>query len=97
MVIVYSILSPIISAILGILWVYKWILIISIFLSWIRPDPYNPIVRLIYSLTEPVLSKVREWLPFLRIGMIDLSPIAVFIFIQILENFIINFTIHFRG
>ncbi len=79
------IVEPILGAIISILQIYKWILIIAIFLSWIRPDPYNPIVRFIISITEPVLNKVRQILP-LRIGMIDLTPILVFILIEIIQR-----------
>ncbi len=81
--------GPIISAILFLLKIYSWILIIAIFLSWVRPDPYNPIVRFLNSITGPVFYKTRQLLPFLRIGMIDLSPIAVFIFIRILQGLLI--------
>ena len=81
--------GPIISAILFLLKIYSWILIIAIFLSWVRPDPYNPIVRFLNSITGPVFYKVRQLLPFLRIGRIDLSPIAVFIFIRILQGLLV--------
>ncbi len=85
MSIIAAILIPIISAVLWILRIYEWILIAAIFLSWVRPDPYNPIVRFIYSLTEPILSWVRYRIP-LRLGMIDFSPIIVFVAIEILRN-----------
>ncbi len=89
MSLVNVIAGPIISAILFLLKIYSWILIIAIFLSWVRPDPYNPIVRFLNSITGPVFYKTRQLLPFLRIGMIDLSPIAVFIFIRILQRLLI--------
>ena len=75
----------------GILEIYKWILIISIVLSWIRVDPYNPIVRILNSLTEPVFSRARKLLPFLRAGMMDFSPIAVFIAIMIIQHMLRRF------
>ena len=65
--------------------VYFWIFIISAVLSWIEPNPYNPIVRFIYALTEPVFDFVREHLPVIFSG-IDLSPIVVIIVIQILSQ-----------
>ena len=58
------------------LWAYLWILIARVVMSWIDADPYNPIVRFIYNLTEPVLEKVRERLPLFA-GGFDLSPIVV--------------------
>jgi len=84
-----AVFGPIFGAIFWMLKVYKWILIIGIFLSWVRPDPYNPIVRFIYSITEPVFAQARRLLPFLRIGMIDLSPIAVFVFIEIIMRLLV--------
>lgn len=68
--------------------VYLWIVIISAVLTWIEPNPYNPIVRFIYSLTEPVFDFIREHLPVIFAG-IDLSPIIVIIAIEILQVYAI--------
>ncbi len=95
MMIVYSVLSPIIGAIYYLLEFYKWIMIIAIFLSWLNPDPYNPIVRLIYSLTEPVLYRIRRIIR-LRIGMLDLTPIIFFIMIQIIQNLLNTLIYHMK-
>ena len=65
-----------------VLWLYTWIIIISAVLSWVNPDPYNPIVRTLRTLTEPVLWRVRRALPFLYINGIDLSPVAVILALQ---------------
>ncbi|GAB7022950.1 YggT family protein [Salidesulfovibrio brasiliensis] len=64
---------------------YMWIVIISALLSWVNPDPYNPIVRFLRGLTEPVFYKVRQWIPFAVVGGIDLSPIVVILAIQVLD------------
>ncbi|MCF8038552.1 MAG: YggT family protein [Desulfohalobiaceae bacterium] len=69
---------------------YFWIIIISAVLSWVNPDPYNPLVRIIYSLTEPVLYKIRRTLPFVFIGGVDLSPIVVLFAIQFLKVFLVQ-------
>ena len=53
--------------------IYMWIIIIRAVLSWVNPDPYNPIVRMLYQVTEPVMALVRRWIPFRGMG-IDLSP-----------------------
>jgi YggT family protein len=85
----YEPLPILIASILqGLLSAYFWIVIIAAVLSWIEPNPYNPIVRLIYSLTEPVFDFVREHLPVSFSG-IDLSPIVVLIAIQILSSWAI--------
>ncbi len=64
---------------------YMWVVIISALLSWVNPDPYNPIVRFLHGLTEPVYAKVRRYLPFVFLGGFDLSPIVVLIVIQVLD------------
>jgi YggT family protein len=74
----------------SILTIYFWVVIISAILSWVRPDPYNPIVRFIYSLTEPIFYKVRKWIPFVYIGGVDLSPIVVLLAIQFLKIFLVQ-------
>lgn len=73
---------------------YIWILIIATLLSWVRPDPYNPIVQVLYRLSEPVFAKVRRLIPT-NIGGLDLAPLIVIVglkfidltFIRILDNF----------
>ena len=73
-----------------VLTLYFWVVIISAILSWVSPDPYNPIVRIIYSLTEPVFSLVRRWLPFTFVGGLDLSPIVVLLLIQFFKIFLVQ-------
>jgi YggT family protein len=67
---------------------YVWIIIIRALLSWVNPDPYNPIVRFLYRVTEPVLSPVRRWIPFRNFG-IDLSPVVVLLAIMFLQYFLV--------
>jgi YggT family protein len=64
---------------------YLYIVIASAILSWVNPDPYNPIVRFLRSLTEPVFNFLRQRLPFVMVGGIDLSPILVIFAIQFLQ------------
>lgn len=58
-------------------------------LSWVSPDPYNPIVRFIHNVTEPVLYRIRKNLPVV-LGGIDFSPIIVFLVIMFLRDFVVN-------
>ncbi len=63
---------------------YLWLIIIRSLLSWVNPDPYNPIVQMLYRLTEPVLARVRRWVPIGGMGL-DLSPLIIIfaiIFVQ---------------
>ncbi len=66
---------------------YMWIIIIRALLSWVNPDPYNPIVRFLYGITEPVLARIRRFLP--PLGGIDLSPLVAILGIVFLKQFLI--------
>ena len=73
------------STLAFLLTMYRWIVIGSVLLSWVNPDPYNPIVRFIYSITEPLFDWVREHLPVV-LGGLDLSPIVVFFAIGLIRQ-----------
>jgi YggT family protein len=68
---------------------YMWILIIRAVLSWVNPDPYNPIVRALYSITEPVLSWLRRRFPLMA-GSIDFSPLVAILAILFLQYFLVR-------
>ena len=68
---------------------YMWVIIIRALLTWVNPDPYNPIVQFLYSITEPVLHRVRQLIPMSGIG-IDFSPIIVLLGIVFIEVFVVN-------
>ncbi len=72
-----------------VLMLYFWVVIISALLSWVRPDPYNPIVRFLMAVTEPVYYRIRRFAPFLVIGGFDLTPIVVLLAIQFLRSFLV--------
>jgi YggT family protein len=69
--------------------IYMWIVIASAVLSWVNPDPYNPIVRFLRKATEPVFYQIRKHLP-VTFGGMDLSPIVVFLVIIFLQNFVVK-------
>lgn len=68
---------------------YFWVILIAALMSWVRPDPYNPVVRFLRAVTDPVFYRVRRWLPFLTVGGIDLSPIVVILALQFLQWFLV--------
>lgn len=68
---------------------YMWIVIISALLSFVRPDPYNQIVQILYRLTEPVFMQVRRVLPTVFNG-IDFAPLIVIIFLKFIDLFVIG-------
>ena len=68
---------------------YMWIIIARAVISWVNPDPYNPIVRFLNSATEPILYPIRRRLPIYFDG-IDFSPILVIMAIIFLQTFVVQ-------
>ena len=67
---------------------YMWIIIGRAILSWVNPDPYNPIVRFLHEVTEPVLSRIRRLVPAFA-GGIDFSPVILILAILFLQSFLV--------
>ena len=67
---------------------YIWIIIARAVLSWVNPDPYNPIVRFLHRVTEPVLRPVRERLPATQMGL-DFAPMIVILVLYFLKEFLV--------
>lgn len=88
MFILANLLDALAVVISYLLTIYMWIIIIRALISWVNPDPYNPIVRFLYQITEPVLYPIRRRLPFM--GGIDLSPIVVLLIIVFLQAFLVK-------
>ena len=68
---------------------YMWIIIGRAVISWVNPDPYNPIVRFLNSATEPILYPIRRKIP-INLGGIDFSPILVIMAIIFLQAFLVQ-------
>ncbi|MBP8645221.1 MAG: YggT family protein [Syntrophobacteraceae bacterium] len=68
--------------------IYMWIVIARAILSWVNPDPYNPIVRFLYNATEPVLYAIRRRMP-LAFGGIDFSPVVLILGLIFLDYFLV--------
>jgi len=73
-------------SLVDLLQILTWLIIIRALISWVSPDPYNPIVQLIVALTEPVMGPFRRLIP--PIGFIDISPIILILIIQFLNIFL---------
>ena len=69
-----------------VLYAYMWIIVIRALLSWVNPDPWNPIVRFLHQVTEPVLRPIRRRLPHTAI---DFSPLVVILGIYFLQWFLV--------
>jgi YggT family protein len=75
---------------------FMWIVIARAILSWVNPDPYNPIVRFIHNVTEPVLYQIRTKIP-INFGGIDLSPILVILVVYFLRDFVVKSLLRFSA
>lgn len=82
LVAVANILSSVIN-------IYIWVVIISALLSWVRPDPYNPIVQLLSRLTEPAYAFIKRFIPTI-FGGVDLTPLILVLALQFADLFFIK-------
>ena len=87
MFVVGNLLAALAEVIDYILWAYIWVIIARAIVSWVSPDPFNPIVRFLYRATEPVLRPIRRRLPDMPI---DFSPMIVIIAIMFLQRFLVK-------
>jgi YggT family protein len=78
-----------VSFIAWLLDLYSWVIIIAALMTWVSPDPRNPIVQFLRRVTEPVLEPVRRMLPPWKTGGLDLSPLIVLIGIQFVERVVL--------
>ncbi|WP_300366268.1 YggT family protein [Hydrogenimonas sp.] len=69
--------------------IYIWVVIIAALVSWVRPDPYNPIVQTLYRLTEPVYAWIRRYIPT-AVGGVDLAPLIVIFALQFIDLFFVK-------
>lgn len=86
---VSNLLNALANLVSLVLTVYLWIIIARALLSWVKPDPFNPIVRFLDRVTEPVLRPIRHRLPTLAMGL-DLSPLVVILGIYVLQSFLVD-------
>ena len=84
-----ALISSVLTIVLSVIFLYKWVIIISAILTWVKPDPYNPIVQMLYRLTEPAYAFVRKYIPTVFGGM-HLAPIILIFALIFLETFLKN-------
>jgi len=82
-----ALITSILTVLLTIISLYKWVIIISALLTWVNPDPNNPIVQMLYRLTEPAYTFIRRFIPTVFGGM-DFAPIIVIFILLFLETFL---------
>lgn len=70
-----------------VLTVMYWTILVRALISWVSPDPFNPIVQFLQNVTEPILAPIRRMLPMMSV---DLSPIIAFLLIVFLRHFLVQ-------
>jgi YggT family protein len=88
MLIVGNFLKATANVLMWVLWTYMWIIVARAVISWVGPDPHNPIVQFLNRVTEPVLSRVRRLLPIP--GDFDFSPVVVILGLLFLQWFLVD-------
>jgi YggT family protein len=84
---IFTALANVLEVILTILY---WLILVRALVSWVNPDPFNPIVQFLYKTTEPILYSIRRILPFQSGIGIDISPIIAFLLIIFLKSFLVK-------
>jgi YggT family protein len=87
MSIFHDFFSSLIELVIMLLGLYKWVVIFAALVTWVNPDPYNPVVRFLHKATEPVLYPIRKFIGS-RLGPIDISPIIVIFIIIFIQSFL---------
>ena len=82
-----ALLISVLNLVLTVIFLYKWVIIISALISWVQPDPSNPIVQMLHRLTQPAYNFVRKFVPTVFGGM-DLAPLILIFALMFLEIFL---------
>jgi YggT family protein len=72
------------------IWFVEVVIVLRVILSWAQADPYNGFVRVVYSITEPLLKPLRRLLPPWKLGGLDLSPFLAFIILEFIKDFLVR-------
>jgi len=89
MVVLATLIEAIAQILSMVITLYTWVVIIAALITWVRPDPYNPIVQILQRLTEPVYAWIRRLVPTVISG-IDIAPIIVIILLQFINAFLVK-------
>ena len=86
MFILSNFITSLASVVDVILTLFYWLILVRALISWVNPDPFNPIVQFLYRVTDPILNPIRRILPSMAI---DISPIIAFVGIMFLKSFLV--------
>ena len=88
MIVIATFVSAVADILGMVIYAYIWIVIIASLITWVRPDPYNPIVQMLDRLTRPAFEFVQRYVP--SVGGLDLSPIMIILGLQFVNLFFVN-------
>ena len=84
-----TLLVSILEFILIVVNLYMWVVIIAALITWVQPNPYNPIVRFLWNVTEPVYAYIRRFIPT-NFGGFDVAPLILLLLLQFIQLFFVN-------
>ena len=90
MFVIGNVVQAIATILDNVLRLYSLVLLVAVLISWVNPDPFNPIVQFLRAVTDPVFGWIRRHLPFAVMGMFDLSPLVAFFLIQLLQIVVVR-------
>ena len=83
-----NLISALAQLINTVLTIYTWVLIIRVLITWVSPDPFNPVVQFLARATDPVLEPLRRIIP--PIGFLDITPIIALLLLQAVQHFLVR-------
>jgi YggT family protein len=89
MIVVSTLIAAIANILNMVIGLYIWIVIIAALITWVKPDPYNPIVQILYKLTEPVYALIRRYIPT-NFGGMDIAPLILILGLQFFQMFFVK-------
>lgn len=97
MIVVSSVIAALLYVFNALVSVYFFVVLAACLITWVNPDPYNPIVRILRNLTEPVLWRIRKVLPFTYKAGLDFSPVVLMIGLQAIRVLVNSLFGHMAG
>jgi len=94
MIVLSTLLMSIANILHMVINLYLWVVIIAALITWVRPDPYNPIVQILYKLTEPAYAFIRRYIPT-NFGGLDIAPLILILALQFIDMFFVNLLMKF--
>jgi YggT family protein len=85
---VFETMATLIYWLMSLLDLYSYILVARVVISWIDASPYNPLVRFICRVTDPLLNRINRYMP--NVGGLDLSPLVVFFAIMVIKKIVLK-------